>query len=113
MYPKAISTEYIIIDPEIRFGKPHIIGTRMTVEDIAVMHLKMGQPLEEIARDYNLSFALIQAAMAYYYKHQEEIDRRRSEGKAWAEELQHSHPSLLQKKLRTLESERENSISPR
>ena len=110
---KATNTEYIVIDSQVRFGKPHIIGTRITVEDIAVMHLKMGQTLEEIAKDYNLSPASIQAAMAYYYKHQEEIDRRRSEGKAWAEEFQRSHPSLLQKKLRALESENRNSISPR
>lgn len=105
MTAKLIKLEYITIDPQIRFGKPCIVGTRITVEDIAVMYLKMGESLEEIAQEYHLSLASVYAALAYYYENQEEIDRRREEGKAYAEKLRAENPSLLAEKMRNLESE--------
>ena len=69
------------------------------------MHLKMGESLEEIAQEYNLSLASVYAAMSYYYDHQTEIDRRRWEGKAFADEFQQNHPLLLQQKLKQLNCE--------
>lgn len=105
MSRQTLSIEYLAIDPEIRFGKPHIIGTRITVEDIAVMHLEMKQSLEEIKREYNLSLASIYAAMAYYYDHQAEIAQRRREGKEFAENLKRHHPSKLEDKLEQIKSE--------
>ncbi|MGK7941346.1 MAG: DUF433 domain-containing protein [Crocosphaera sp.] len=75
MPSQKVSTEYIAIDPDYCFGKPHIIGTRMTVAAIAQMYLEMGQSLEEIAIKYDVSLAAVYGAMSYYYEHQEEIDR--------------------------------------
>jgi uncharacterized protein (DUF433 family) len=94
----TLNPEHIAIDPHIRFGKPHLIGTRITVEDIATLHLQMGQPLTTIAQDYNLSLASLQAAIDYYHQHQTEIDQRRAEGKAWAENYQRHHSSPSMKK---------------
>lgn len=105
MTAKLIKLEYISIDPQIRFGKPCISGTRIAVEDIAVMYLKMGESLKEISQEYNLSLASVYAAIAYYYENQEEIDRRREEGKAYAEKFRQENPSLLQEKMRHLKSE--------
>jgi uncharacterized protein (DUF433 family) len=45
--------EYIIINPEIRFGKPCISGTRITVNDI-LNWLASGMSHEEILNDYPL-----------------------------------------------------------
>ncbi|MGV2387417.1 MAG UNVERIFIED_CONTAM: DUF433 domain-containing protein [Microcystis novacekii LVE1205-3] len=73
MTARLIKLEYISIDPQIRFGKPCISGTRVAVEDIAIMYLKLGDSLEEIAQEYNLSLASVYAAIAYYYDNQEEI----------------------------------------
>ncbi len=42
---QALSREHIEISPDIRAGKPRIAGTRIAVEDVAVMHLKMGYSL--------------------------------------------------------------------
>ena len=92
----TLNPEHIAIDPHIRFGKPHLIGTRITVEDIATLHLQMGQPLTTIAQDYKLSLAALQIAIDYYHQHQTEIDQRRAEGKAWAENYQRHHSSILQ-----------------
>ena len=55
------SNQYIKITPGIRSGKPRIAGRRITVADIAIMYLKMGQLLEEIAGKYQLSLAAVKS----------------------------------------------------
>ena len=100
-----VSTEHISLNPEIRFGKPCIKGTRIAVIDIANRYLKMEESLEDIAKDYNLSLASVYSAMAYYYDHREEIESRRAEGEAFAQEFTQNHPSLLQEKLKKLKGE--------
>jgi uncharacterized protein (DUF433 family) len=44
--------EYISINPEIRFGKPCIKGTRITIADI-LSWLASGIPHNEILEDHN------------------------------------------------------------
>lgn len=105
MNPTQVSTEHISINPEIRFGKPCITGTRIAVIDIASRYQEMEESLEDIAQDYNLSLASVHAAMAYYYDHREEIEIRRGESEAFAQEIAQNHPSLLQEKLRKLKGE--------
>ena len=102
---QAVSTEHIEISSNIRGGKPRIVGTRIAVEDVAVMHLKMGYSLMEIALKYDLSLASVYAAMAYYFDHRDEIDRRMTEEDEFVEALKHNHPSQLQQKLRLLRNE--------
>ena len=70
-------------------------GTRITVADIAIMYLQMGQSLEEIAGKYQLSLFCVHAAMAFYYDHREEIDQRIEEATAFAEAERPNYPSLL------------------
>ena len=60
-------TQHIEITPDIRNGRPHIVGSRITVAEIAIMYLKMGQSLELIAGKYHLSLASVYGAMSYYY----------------------------------------------
>ncbi len=100
-----VSTEHISINQDIRFGKPCITGTRIAVIDIAIRYREMGETLEDIANDYNLSLGEVYSAMAYYYDNQQEIEKRRREGEAFAQNLQQNHPSPLQEKLRKLKSE--------
>ncbi|MHC5613449.1 MAG: DUF433 domain-containing protein [Nostoc sp.] len=93
---------HIEITSEVRSGKPRIAGTRITVADVAIMYLRMGQSLEEIAGKYQLSLASVHAAIAFYYDHREEIDQRTAEAKAFAESERPNHPSLLQEKLNAM-----------
>ena len=72
-------------------GKPRIAGHRISVAHIAEM-LNMGESIEEIAMDYNLSLASVHAAMTYYYDNREEIDRRTAESDALIEELKRKSP---------------------
>lgn len=103
---KSVSVEHIVIHPDYCFGKPHIAGTRMSVAAIAKMYLEMGESLEEIATDYNLSLASVHAAMAYYYDHQAEIDRNTAESEALVEEIRRNTPaSPLEERLRAIRGE--------
>lgn len=57
--------EYIGIDPNIRFGKPCVIGTRITVQDI-LEWLASGMLFEDIITDFpELDMEKIRAALAY------------------------------------------------
>jgi len=58
-------SKYIVIDKEIRFGKPCIKGTRITVGDI-LQWLSEGISIPEILDDYPLlEVTHIHAALAF------------------------------------------------
>lgn len=54
----------ISIDPDIRFGKPCIAGTRIDVATV-VGALGGGDPFEEVERDYVLTREQVLAALSY------------------------------------------------
>jgi len=63
--------KYIIIDQGIRFGKPCIKGTRITVGDI-LQWLSEGIPVSEILDDYPLLQEIhIFAALAFAARREE------------------------------------------
>lgn len=95
---------YIEINEGLRGGKPHLTGTRITVSDIVIWHLRLGQTLEEIAARYDLSLSAVYAAMAYYYDHRTEIDSEIEEGFASYEELKREHVSKVAQKLQSSDS---------
>jgi uncharacterized protein (DUF433 family) len=105
--------QYIEITPGIRGGKPRIAGRRITVADVTIMHLKMGQPLTQIAQDYNLSLAELHAALSYYYDHQAEIEQSITAAETFAEEFRQTNSSPLQQKLITQQqNDRSDSLPP-
>jgi uncharacterized protein (DUF433 family) len=56
-------------------GKPRIAGTRIRVVDVYVEYVILGHSPAEIQEAYpKLSLGDIHAALAYYYKHAEEIE---------------------------------------
>ena len=58
-------TKYISIDPNIRFGKPCLTGTRISVYDV-LSWLANGMTAKEIQADFpELSNEQIQACLAY------------------------------------------------
>jgi uncharacterized protein (DUF433 family) len=90
---------YIESTPDVRGGKPRIAGRRITVADIAILYLRIGQPLEAISQEYELSLASVHAAMAYYYDNQAEIEQSITDSETFAEAFRQIHPSPLQEKL--------------
>ena len=58
-------SDYISIDPNIRFGKPCIKGTRISVYDV-LSWLASGMTVDEILQDYpELSDIQVRACLAY------------------------------------------------
>lgn len=54
----------IIIDEEIRHGKPIVEGTRITVDEVLVM-LENGMTYQEIEQEYGLTKDQILAVIKY------------------------------------------------
>jgi uncharacterized protein (DUF433 family) len=92
--------QHIELSADIRGGKPCIAGTRIAVSDVVLMHLRLGQSLEQIAGHYDISLAALHAAMTYYYDHQAEIDQAMRDEAVAMRAIQEANPSLLQAKLR-------------
>lgn len=90
---------HIEITPGICGGKPRIAGHRITVQNIAIWHERMGKTADEISAEYDLSLAEVYAALAYYFDHREEIDRSIEESEAFVDALRQNTPSVLRSKL--------------
>ena len=85
--------------PDVVGGKPRIAGRRITVQNIAIWHERMGLSADEIATEYDLTLAEVYAALAYYYDHRLEIDAAIREGEAFVEALRRRIPSKVAQKL--------------
>ena len=70
------SIDLIAINPNVRRGRPFIVGTSVTVADVAIAHIYHGQDADGIASWYALSLPQTYAALAYYYAHQTAIDEQ-------------------------------------
>jgi uncharacterized protein (DUF433 family) len=81
-------------------GKPRVAGHRITVENIAIWHDRLGMSVDEIAHEYDLTLADVHAALAYYFDHRVEIDRSIEAGQAFAEALRQQSPSKVHQQLR-------------
>lgn len=99
----AVTTDtHIEVTPGTRGGRPRIAGTRISVDDIVIMHLHLGQSLEQIAGKYHLAPAAVHSAMAYYYDHKEAVDAQIAQDDAFVEAFKKSNPSKLHEKLQAL-----------
>lgn len=64
----------LIRSPDVCGGRVRIHGTRITVNQIAVMY-KRGYSAEDIANEYpHLTMAQVYAALAHYHANREEIE---------------------------------------
>ena len=91
----VLETPHIVSTPGVLGGKPRIAGHRISVQDVAIWHERMGMSADEIATNYNLTLAEAYAALAYYFDHREEVDTRIRQGATLVEELKQRFPSRL------------------
>ena len=71
--PTDIGT-LIVRSPEIRGGRPRVVGTGVTVRRIVCWY-RLGLTAEEIAdRIGHLTIAQVYAALTYYHANRDEID---------------------------------------
>ena len=94
-----ILDKHIIVNPSVAGGKPRIKGHRITVQDIAIWHERMGKTADEISTEYNLSLAEIHAALSYYFDHQEEINANIRSSESFVEDMRKQNRSVLMEKL--------------
>lgn len=95
----SVAQKYIEITPGIVSGKPRIAGRRITVQNIAIWHERMGKSADGISAEYDLTLAEIYAALSYYFDHRVEIDKRIREDEAFVEEMRKRNDSVLAQKL--------------
>ena len=88
-----VVTDHIITTPGLLGGKPHIKGHRISVQDVAIWHERMGKSVDEIASEYGLTLGEVYAALSYYHDHREEIDGAIRAGAAFVEEMKQRYPS--------------------
>lgn len=62
-----MSTKRIAVDEKILFGKPHVKGTRISVEQV-LASLAQGMTHEELSNEFDLTEEDIQACMEYASK---------------------------------------------
>ena len=91
----------IVSTPGTCGGRPRIDGHRITVEDIAIWHERMGMSPDEIVSSYpTITLSDVHAALAYYYENRQRIDSDIEEGRKFAEEMRaKAGPSRLQELL--------------
>ena len=99
MAVETVLDRHITLTPGLAGGKPHIVGHRITVQNIVIWHERMGLSADEIVTEYNLTLADIYAALAYYYDHQAEIDTAIKDDEAFVEALRQVSPSKLPSQL--------------
>jgi uncharacterized protein (DUF433 family) len=90
--------EYIGIKPDYCGGKPHLLGHRIKVEDIVLMHERMRMSASKIIEDLpTISLAQVYAALAYYHDHRDEIEADIRDGDEFVERLRAGQPSIFEK----------------
>ena len=88
MAANILAISEIVSDPKIRGGRPVIAGTGLKVSDVVLTHTTGDKlSVEDIASHYRLPLGQVHAALAYYYLHQEEIDREIQTNREEAERL--------------------------
>ncbi|MGR3310756.1 MAG: DUF433 domain-containing protein [Candidatus Brocadiales bacterium] len=93
---KKVPYPYVTTHSEIAGGAPVIEGTRITVRCIAGYY-QMGMSVDEILTSLShLTSSQVHSALAYYFDHQEEIDRDLDESsneEYWKKQAL-SHPNM-------------------
>ena len=90
-----VVTQHIVSTPDTAGGKPRIAGRRITVQQIATWHERLGLSPDDIASAYDLTLGDVYAALAYYHDHRPVIDAAMRADDALVAELRQQTPSRL------------------
>jgi uncharacterized protein (DUF433 family) len=105
----------IVSTPGTCGGKPRIDGHRITVEDVATWHERMGMSPDEIVSGYpSITLADVYAALAYYHENRRQIDAAIEGGERFVEEMKaKAPPSRLRQKLQQRKADgKDDPLSP-
>ena len=94
----AVDRVRIVCTPGTCGGRPRIDGHRITVEDVAIWHERMGMCPDEIVSAYpTITLSDVYAALAYYHENRAAIDTDIREGIEFVEKFRAGQPSILEK----------------
>ena len=97
--PPDVVAQHVVATPGTVAGKPRIAGRRITVQQIAIWHERLGMSPDDIASAYDLTLGDVHAALAYYHDHREAIDAAIRADDALVAELRRQTPSRLRARL--------------
>jgi uncharacterized protein (DUF433 family) len=106
----------IVSTPGTCGGRPRIDGHRITVEDVAIWHERMGMSPDVIVSSYpTITLSDVHAAIAYYCENRERIDADIEGGRKFVEEMRaKAGPSRLQALLEARKTNgSDDSLPPR
>lgn len=86
---------HIVRKPRICGGLPHINGTRIRVMDVVALHERGLSPAEILDSLEHLTLAQVHSALAYYYDHEDEIEREFEQARRFAEKFRTKHPDMV------------------
>lgn len=91
---------YVVSDPAVCAGQPHIQGTRITVRRIAFEVEQLGMTSDEVLAVHpHLTLSQVHAALAYFYDHRQEIENAATELNIIEDELRARFPPRIQQFL--------------
>jgi uncharacterized protein (DUF433 family) len=94
-----VIAQHIVQTPTVAGGKPRVAGRRITVQQIAIWHERLGLTADAIADAYDLTLGDVHAALAYYHDHRAEIDATIRDDEAFVAELRQRTASRLAARL--------------
>jgi uncharacterized protein (DUF433 family) len=94
-----LSINLIATNPQIRSGRPYILGTTLTVADIAVAKIYQLLDIDGIADYFEIPLQQVHAALAYYYEHKVEIDQDIKNRRELADEMREKRVGSRHKPL--------------
>ena len=87
--------------PGVCGGKACIVGHRIRVQDIYVLHERRSLSADEIVAEFpQLTHADVYAALAYFWDHRDEILGQINDAEELVQQLKVKYPSKLVEKLK-------------
>ncbi len=94
-----LSINLIATNPQVRNGRPYILGTTLTVADIATVKIFQLLDADGIADYFEIPLQQVHAALSYYYDHKAEIDQDIKERRELADEMREKRVGSRHKPL--------------
>ncbi len=94
-----LSINLIATNPQIRGGRPYILGTSLTVADIVTAKIYQLLDADGVADYYEIPLQQVHAALAYYYEHKAEIDQDVQRSRELAHEMREKRVGSRHKPL--------------
>ena len=94
-----LSINLIATNPQVRSGRPYILGTTLTVADIASAKIFQLLDADGIADYFEIPLQQVHAALSYYYEHKVEIDHDIKQRRELADEMREKRVGSRHKPL--------------